>query len=47
MSAGDEKRMMLMMAEKHALEASEHREMVEEETQTDITVVIGSVVLRS
>ena len=33
MSAGDEFRMMLVMAEKHAREVSEHREMVEEETQ--------------
>ena len=33
MSAGDEYRMMLLMAEKHAREMSEHREMVEEETQ--------------
>ena len=33
MSAGDEYRMMLIMAEKHAHKASEHREMVEEETQ--------------
>ena len=32
MSAGDEHRMMLVMAEKHAREMSEHREMVEEET---------------
>ena len=36
MSAGDEKRMMLIMAEKHAHEVSEHREMVEEETQKGI-----------
>ena len=33
MTAGDEYRMMLVMAEKHAREMSEHREMVEEETQ--------------
>ena len=33
MSAGDEFRMMLVMAEKHAREVSEHREMVEKETQ--------------
>ena len=33
MSVGDEYRMMLVMAEKHARELSEHREMVEEETQ--------------
>ena len=33
MSAGDEFRMMLVMAEKHARDMSEHREMVEEETQ--------------
>ena len=33
MSAGDEHRTMLVMAEKHAREVSEHREMVEEETQ--------------
>ena len=33
MSAGDEYRMMLVMAEKHAREMSEHREKVEEETQ--------------
>ena len=33
MSAGDEYRMMLLMAEKHAREMSEQREMVEEETQ--------------
>ena len=33
MSAGDEYRMMSVMAEKHAHEVSEHREMVEEETQ--------------
>ena len=33
MSAGDEYTMMLVMAEKHAHEVSEHREMVEEETQ--------------
>ena len=31
MSAGDEK-MMLRMAEKHVLEASKHRELVEEKT---------------
>ena len=36
MSAGDEYRMMLMMAEKHVLEASQHREMVEEEAQKGI-----------
>ena len=33
MSAGDECRMMLRMAEKHVLEASKHREMVEEKAQ--------------
>ena len=33
MSAGDEYRMMLMMAEKHVREASKHREMVEEEAR--------------
>ena len=33
MSAGGEYRMMLVMAEKHAHELSEHREMFEEETQ--------------
>ena len=36
MSAGDEYRMMLMMAEKHVREASDHREMVEEEAQKGI-----------
>ena len=33
MSAGDEKRMMLRMAENHVLEANKHREMVEEKAQ--------------
>ena len=33
MPAGDEYRMMSVMAEKHAREVSEHREMVEDETQ--------------
>ena len=35
MSAGDEYRMMSVMAVKHAHEVSEHREMVEEETKRD------------
>ena len=33
MTAGDEYRMMLMMAERHAQEMSEHRKMVEKETR--------------
>ena len=33
MSAGDEYRMMLVMAERHAREMSEHKETVEEEIQ--------------
>ena len=32
----DDFRMMLMMAEKHVLEATKHREMVEEEAQKGI-----------
>ena len=45
MSAGDEYRMMLMMAEKHAHEVSEHREMVEEETQNGIKEAREKVVM--
>ena len=45
MSAGDEYRMMLMIAEKHAHEASEHREMVEEETQKGIKEAREKVVM--
>ena len=45
MSAGDEYRMMLMMAEKHALKASQHREMVEEETQKGLKEAREKVVM--
>ena len=45
MSAGDEYRMMLRMAEKHAREASKHREMVEEKAQKEINEAREKVVM--
>ena len=45
MSAGNEYRMMLVMAEKHTHEVSEHREMVEEETQKGTKEVRRKVVV--
>ena len=45
MSAGDEHRMMLRMAENHVLEASKHREMVEEKAQKGINEAREKVVM--